>query len=124
MPKAHHKKSRDVFILEAKKIRQQGFIKWYRFAAKVCKIYPQIDSEKHEIPKIYIMGDQDYMFLGPVEEDTIKDKSAKLHIIEQCGHVCNIEKHTEFNQIAIQFIKEQVKVEQEFVAPSKFVTSA
>jgi len=124
MPKAHHKKARDVFILEAKKIRQKGFIKWYRFAAKVCEIYPRIDSEKHEIPKMYIMGDQDYMFLGPVEEDTIIDKCARLHIIEQCGHVCNIEKHKEFNQVAIQFIQEQVKVEQELLATSKLITSA
>jgi len=47
-----------------------------------------------------------------------------LHIIEQCGHVCNIEKHKEFNQIAIQFIKEQVKVEQELLATSKLVSIA
>jgi len=107
MPKAHHKKARDVFIQEAKKLNQKGFIKWYRFAAKVCAIYPKIDTEKNPIPKMYIMGDQDYMFLGPVKEDTVHDQSAKLHIIEHCGHVCNIEKHTEFNQIAIQFIKEQ-----------------
>ena len=107
MPKAHHKKSRDVFIKEAKKLSQKGFIKWYKFAAKVCGIYPQIDSEKHAIPKLYIMGDQDYMFLGPVKEDTIHDKSSSLHIIEHCGHVCNIEKHGEFNRIAIQFFKEQ-----------------
>ncbi|KAA0966917.1 alpha/beta hydrolase [Sporosarcina sp. ANT_H38] len=124
MPKAHHKKSRDVFIQEAKKIRQKGFIKWYRFAAKVCTIYPRIDSEKHEIPKMYIMGDQDYMFLGPVKEDTVKDKYASLHIIEQCGHVCNIEKHNEFNQIAIQFFKEQIQEEQKLLADSKLVHSA
>lgn len=124
MPKAHHKKSRDIFIQEAKKIRQKGFIKWYRFAAKVCAIYPRIDSEKHEIPKMYIMGDQDYMFLGPVKEDTVKDKYASLHIIEQCGHVCNIEKHEEFNQIAIQFLKEQIKEEQELLADSKLVNIA
>jgi pimeloyl-ACP methyl ester carboxylesterase len=124
MPRAHHKKARDIFIREAKKLSQNGFIKWYRFAAKVCKIYPRIDSEKHEIPKMYIMGDQDYMFLGSVEADTVKDKFAKLHIIEQCGHVCNIEKHREFNQIAIQFFKEQVKAEQELVADSKLVSIA
>ncbi|WP_318617990.1 alpha/beta hydrolase [Sporosarcina sp. YIM B06819] len=107
MPKAHHKKSRDVFIQEAKKLSQKGFIKWYRFAGKACKIYPQIDTEKNVIPKLYIMGDQDYMFLGPVKEDTVVDKAASLHIIEACGHVCNIEKYKEFNQTAIQFFKDQ-----------------
>lgn len=124
MPKAHHKKARDVFIKEAKKLRQKGFIKWYKFAAKVCAIYPQIDTEKHVIPKLYIMGDQDYMFLGPVKEDTVKDKAAALHIIEQCGHVCNIEKHTEFNQIAIRFFKGHVKEERGLKADSSLVNIA
>lgn len=107
MPKAHHKKSRDIFIQEAKKLRQKGFIKWYRFAANVCTIYPQVDTKKDVIPKLYIMGDQDYMFLGPVKEDTVADKAADVHVIESCGHVCNIEKHAEFNQKALQFLEGQ-----------------
>ena len=70
------------------------------------------------------MGDQDYMFLGPVKKDTVKDKSASLHVIEQCGHVCNIEKHAEFNQIAIQFFKEQIEKEQEILADNKLINIA
>lgn len=119
MPRAHHKQSRDVFIKEAKKLSQKSFIKWYIFAAKVGGIYPQIDTKKHVIPKLYIMGDQDYMFIGPVREDTKKDKAASLHIIEQCGHVCNIEKYNEFNKIAVQFFKEQ-----KLTADTSIVTSA
>lgn len=119
MPRAHHKKSRDIFIKEAKKLSQKGFIKWYIFAATVCRIYPRIDTKKHIIPKLYIMGDQDYMFLGPVKEDTLKDKAARLHIIKECGHVCNIEKHDEFNRIALQFFKDQ-----ELLGDVSIVTSA
>ncbi|WP_342512030.1 alpha/beta hydrolase [Sporosarcina sp. FSL K6-1522] len=117
MPKAHHKKSRDIFIKEAKKLRQKGFIKWYRFAANVGAIYPQVDTKKDVIPKLYIMGDQDYMFLGPVKEDTLGDEAADLHIIASCGHVCNIEKHAEFNQQALQFLAERQR--QDKVSLSK-----
>ena len=111
MPKKHHKKSRDIFIKEAKKLRQKGFIKWYRFTANVGVIYPQVDTKKDAIPKLYIMGDQDYMFLGPVQEDTVADEAADLHVIASCGHVCNIEKYAEFNQQALQFLAEQQQAE-------------
>lgn len=113
MPREHHKQSRNLFIREAKKLRRKEFIKWYKFASKVPAIYPIVDTEKNTIPKLYIMGDQDYMFVGPVQEDTVKDQSASIHIIEKCGHVCNIEKYTEFNQEAIKFFKEQEKTRLE-----------
>ena len=113
MPREHHKHSRNLFIREAKKLRRKEFIKWYKFASKVPAIYPKVDTEKNAIPKLYIMGDQDYMFVGPVQEDTVKDKSAAVHIIEKCGHVCNIEKYTEFNQEAIKFFKEQERIKME-----------
>lgn len=113
MPKEHHKESRNLFIREAKKLRRKEFIKWYKFASKVPAIYPEVDTESIAIPKLYIMGDQDYMFVGPVQEDTVKDKSASIHIIDKCGHVCNVEKHTEFNQEAIKFFKEQEKISVE-----------
>lgn len=115
MPREHHKHSRNLFIKEAKKLRRKEFIKWYKFASKVPAIYPQIDTEENVIPKLYIMGEQDYMFVGPVKEDTAKDKKATLHIIKKCGHVCNIEKHHEFNQVAINFFKEQEQVRVEYM---------
>lgn len=115
MPKAHHKKSRELFIREAKKLCQKEFIKWYKFASRVPEIYPKIDTKTHLIPKIYIMGDQDYMFIGPVKEDTVNDKSATLHVLEKCGHVCNIEKYDEFNEVAISFFKEHGKEEKELI---------
>ncbi|MHA6260797.1 alpha/beta fold hydrolase [Sporosarcina sp. CAU 1771] len=106
MPKQHHKQSRNLFITEAKKLRRKEFIRWYKFAFNVPSIYPQIDTSKNLIPKVYIMGDQDYMFIGPVKEDTASDKAATLHIIEECGHVCNVEKYREFNRVAIHFLQE------------------
>jgi len=115
MPKERHKESRNLFIREAKKLRRKEFIRWYKFASKMPEIYPEIDFEANTIPKLYIMGDEDYMFVGPVQEDTVRDKSSSIHIIEKCGHVCNVEKYAEFNQEAIKFFKEQEKVRIEQV---------
>ena len=121
MPREHHKKSRELFIREAKKLRRKEFIKWYKFAFKVPLLYAQIDTKKNLIPKIYIMGDQDYMFIGPVKEDTINDKAATVHVIEKCGHVCNIEKHTEFNEVSIKFFKEQERKTKDFTSNALLV---
>ncbi|MCZ2257367.1 alpha/beta fold hydrolase [Sporosarcina sp. G11-34] len=119
MPKKHHQQSRNLFIKEAKKLRRKEFIRWYKFASTVPVIYPQIDTEKYLIPKTYIMGDQDYMFIGPVREDTVNDKAATVHVIEKCGHVCNIEKYKEFNRVAINFFKERVQEEKKEVPVPK-----
>jgi pimeloyl-ACP methyl ester carboxylesterase len=119
MPKEHHKLSRNLFIREAKKLRRKEFIRWYKFASTVPEIYPLVDTEKNVIPKIYIMGSQDYMFIGPVKEDTVKDKAATVHVIEKCGHVCNIEKHDEFNQVALNFFNGRVQMEEKKVPVTK-----
>lgn len=119
MPKKHHEHSRNLFIREAKKLRRKEFIRWYKFASTVPAIYPQIDTEKNVIPKIYIMGSQDYMFIGPVREDTVKDKGASVHVIDKCGHVCNIEKHEEFNQVAINFFNGRIQLEKKKVSIGK-----
>lgn len=128
MPKKHHEDSRNMFINEAKKLRRKEFIRWYKFASTVPEIYPQIDTEKNKIPKMYIMGSQDYMFIGPVREDTKKDKSATVHVIDECGHVCNVEKHKEFNQVAINFFNGRTQLKHKKVSIpkqiGKYVTSS
>ncbi|AOV06706.1 alpha/beta fold hydrolase [Sporosarcina ureilytica] len=119
MPKKHHEHSRNLFIREAKKLCQKEFIRWYQFAFKVPAIYPKMDPEKHSIPKLYIMGNQDYMFIGPVLEDTAKDKDATVHVINNCGHVCNIEKDKEFNEVAINFFSDRIKLNPKEVSLPK-----
>lgn len=105
MPRRRHSESRELFIEEAKAMNQKEFINWFVFATRVPLIYPRMEPNLHPIPKMYIMGDEDYMFLESVKEVVKKEKYATLNIINQCGHVCNVEKYREFNKIAIEFFK-------------------
>jgi pimeloyl-ACP methyl ester carboxylesterase len=52
------------------------------------------------------MGDQDYMFL-PIVRQVVNQhiSSSKLFVIEQCGHVVNIEKAQQFNEGVLDFLK-------------------
>ena len=58
-----------------------------------------------EIPTLYVMGEEDYMFLPSVRKVVEKHyKSSKLFVIENCGHVVNVDRPLVFNQQVIAFI--------------------
>ena len=59
------------------------------------------------IPTLYIMGEEDYMFLPSIRKLVKDHVSATLEIFKECGHVVNVEKPKHFNAVAIQFIKNQ-----------------
>lgn len=104
LPRKKHSESRNMFINEAKKLYQKEFIKWFRLGSTVnpiLKLYRSIDIG---IPTLYVMGDEDYMFLKPVEYIIQKHKSAELSILPQCGHVVNIERPDLFNSVVIGYI--------------------
>jgi len=58
-----------------------------------------------KIPTLYVMGDQDIMFLEPVKKIVKEHKNASLKILQTCGHVVNVERPAEFNQHSMAFIK-------------------
>lgn len=106
MPRKHHKKSREIFIREAKKLGQKEFQKWYKVIKNLNPIYERLIGKELSFPKLYISGSEDYMFIKSLKKDIQWDPYSKLKIIPQCGHVCNIDRHKEFNRISLQFLKE------------------
>ncbi|WP_255437495.1 alpha/beta fold hydrolase [Thalassobacillus sp. CUG 92003] len=113
MPKPNHKKSRDIFIREAQKMRREDFIGWFKTFGKVKTSYDEVIKHAKDIPKLYISGREDHLFLNSVKEDIKKDKNAVMRIIEKCGHVCNIEGYQKFNDITLDFFKTHSrKIEQ------------
>ena len=106
MPKKSHKQSRLLFINEAKKLYQKEFIKWFKLTAEINPILKWFRQMELNIPTLYVMGEEDYMFLPSVRQVVEKHyKTSKLFVIEQCGHVVNVEKPNVFNKEVISFIK-------------------
>jgi len=56
-------------------------------------------------PVLYLMGERDHMFLPMVSELVKKHFNSTLQIINDSGHVCNIDQPDDFNQRSIRFIK-------------------
>lgn len=107
MPRKSHKESRSLFINEAKKLCQKEFKKWYKLTTEINPLLRFFRLNDINIPTLYIMGEQDHLFLPAIKEVISKHVSAQLHIIKNCGHVVNVDQPVEFNAEVISFLKLQ-----------------
>jgi len=107
MPKKNHKKSRLLFVNEAKKLYQKEFIRWFKLTSEINPLLRFFRAKDIEIPTLYIMGSEDHLFLPSIKQMVNKHIQSTLHIIENCGHVVNVEKSETFNAESIGFILAQ-----------------
>ena len=109
MPKKNHKESRLLFVEEDKKLYQKEFIKWYKLTAELPTLLRAFRLNDIDIPTLYIMGEQDHLFLPSIKKMIGGHLSAQLHVIKNCGHVVNVEQPREFNREVLLFLEAQGK---------------
>ena len=109
MPKKNHKESRILFVKEAKKLYQKEFLKWYKLTAQLNPLLRFFRLNETSIPTLYVMGEQDHLFLPSIKKVISGHVNAQLHVIRNCGHVVNVEQPIEFNEQVISFLKSQKK---------------
>jgi len=107
MPRKNHKKSRLIFVNEAKKLYQKEFVRWFKLTSEINPLLHFFRTKDIKIPTFYIMGEEDHLFLPSIKKVVETHLKSTLFIIENCGHVVNIEQAQIFNQKSIQFIKNQ-----------------
>lgn len=112
MPKSNHKTSRKIFIREAKKLSKKAYHRWALVARDAYKLYNQLKGLNNKIPKLYISGNEDHMFLKGINAYVKNEEFSELHLIDKCGHVCNIEKPVEFNEVTLEFIHKHAAADQ------------
>lgn len=106
MPNKNHKQSRLLFINEAKKLYQKEFIKWFKLTAEINPVLKWFRQVELNIPTLYIMGEEDYMFLPSVRKVVESHwKTAQLFVVEKCGHVVNVEQPAVFNTEVLKFLR-------------------
>lgn len=106
MPKKTHKESRNLFINEAKKLYQKEFKRWFTLFSDVNPLLALFRFKDSGIKTLYIMGEEDHMFLPSIKKIVQNHISSKLIVIPNCGHVVNIEQPLEFNKKVLHFIKQ------------------
>jgi len=105
MPKRNHKNSRLLFVNEAKKLYQKEFIRWFKLTAEINPLLRFFRAKDIKIPTLYIMGAEDHLFLPSIKHIVSEHLSSTIFVIENCGHVVNVEKPVTFNVQTIRFIQ-------------------
>jgi pimeloyl-ACP methyl ester carboxylesterase len=105
MPKSNHLESRSAFVEQAKKMCQKEFIRWFNLTRSINPYLRKLQADFFQIPTLFIMGREDYLFLPGVENLVSKNENLHLVTIEDAGHVCNIDQPDHFNNHTIEFLQ-------------------
>jgi pimeloyl-ACP methyl ester carboxylesterase len=109
-----------LFINEAKKLYQKEFIKWFKLTAEINPILKWFRQVELQVPTLYIMGNEDYMFLPSVRKVVESHcKTSQLVVVENCGHVVNVEQSDIFNSEVIRYINNQKKQKKQLKTKSQ-----
>ncbi len=104
MPKKNHKNSRLLFVNEAKKLYQKEFLRWFKLTSEINPLLRLFRMKDLKIPTLYIMGEEDHLFLPSIKNVVEKHVNASLVVIQKCGHVVNVESAALFNTKTIKYI--------------------
>ena len=104
MPKKKHRESRLLFVNEAKKLRQNEFKRWFTLISQVNPLLAFFRIKDSGIPTLYVMGQEDHMFLPTISKLVGSHLSAELVIVPACGHVVNVEKPDFFNSTVLSYL--------------------
>ncbi len=84
---------------------QKEFLKWFKLTADINPLLKWFREVELNIPTLYVMGSEDHMFLPSIQK-LIKThtKHSELIVIEDCGHVVNVDQPQIFNDKVIEYI--------------------
>jgi len=105
MPRQRHRESRMLFVREAQKLARKEFLRWYRLSLEMTPLARLFEEPEAPAPTLYLMGDEDYMFLPAVRRIAAHQRRALLRVIVRSGHVCNVDQAELFNRHSIDFLK-------------------
>ncbi|MBB4636387.1 alpha/beta fold hydrolase [Longimicrobium terrae] len=105
MPRERHRESRTLFVSQARKLCQKEFIRWFKLTYGVSPLLRLFEEKELPIPTLYMMGEEDYMFLPPVSQMARRHtRYTRLEVIPESGHVVNVDRPELFNRLSIGFI--------------------
>jgi len=105
MPKKNHRESRLLLVKECKKLNQKEFIRWCKLTRGIKKVLKSQRQNDIKTPSLYVMGAEDHLFLPSVRKAVLSFTNAQLCVLENSGHVVNIDQPKPFNDMVIKFLK-------------------
>ena len=108
MPRKDSKKSREIFRKCALALNRKEFKLYMIVFKQAFKFNKQFANDEH-FENIYISGDKDKVFFKGVLREALRTK-ARFIEIEDCGHVCNIDKTQKFDELMERITDTQLKL--------------
>lgn len=105
MPLRKHQKARKIFVSEAKKMNHDDFFAWTKLMMSFETSYPS-KKLNFEFPTLYISGAFDHIFVDNVKKHCEQCTNSYLFIIEEAGHICNIDDPEYFNKVMVKFYED------------------
>lgn len=109
IPRRQSDYSRHLFLTCAKHIPKKEFMAWL----KLLTLFPKLNAQylprlKTTKNGLYITGTMDYIFLPSLKRE-LKSVSHFV-LLENCGHVCNLDAPDEVNELLLNFEPEAAAV--------------
>ena len=105
MPRERHRESRLLFVREAQQLARKEFLRWFRMTMELKPILRLFEERETAVPTLYLMGEEDHMFLPTARQLAAKHANAVLAVIDGAGHVCNVDQPDAFNRVSIDFLR-------------------
>ena len=84
-------------LTKLKKLYQKEFLRWFKLTSEINPLLRLFRMKDLKIPTLYIMGEEDHLFLPSIKNIVEKHVNASLVVIQKCGHVVNVESAALFN---------------------------
>lgn len=111
LPRRAHAESRRAVVRDAEGLLRAEFLRWLPVTDDLPRMLRQFESRDPGVPTLYIMGDEDHMFLPGARAVAAKHPSASIHVMERCGHVCTVQRPEAFNRVSLEFLREGARAE-------------
>ena len=105
IPQQKYAASKSLFLRCAQKVTLDGFMQWMGLVSIADGYIKQLVRQELLVPTLYVMGEDDRLFLDNVR--TLVENSGNnvsLSIIQNAGHVCNVDNKDEFNRVSLGFL--------------------
>ena len=106
IPQGRYSSSRNLFLHNARKVSFDSFLSWIRLGEGLNARIAHLFNEYIAIPTLYMMGEDDGLFLPQVEQAVRSSgDNTSLVIVPDAGHVCNVDNKSFFNRVSLEFLK-------------------
>lgn len=104
LPGRGHAASRREVVRQAGRLSRAEFVRWLEVTRDLPALLRRFEENDPGVPTLYVMGDQDHMFLPGVRAVAARHASAALEVVPDSGHVVTVQRAGVFNGVAVGFL--------------------